>query len=459
MFLRRLRLSNLRSIELLDMSFETADGLTRPWTFLLGENGAGKSTVLRAIALASAGGEALPEIIGDPESWIREGRSEASIHIDIATARGELRSAELVFRRSTGLRHFLSENSDSLEQIDGAVANSSRNYFVVAYGVSRRRSAEASLGGASAPYRNNRAQNIATLFSGDATLVSIEQWAMDLDYRTGSKGLTAVSNALDALLPDMRFEGIDKKNRQLRFHTPDGSLPLSVLSDGYQAMAAWCGDVLFRITETFADYEDPLKARGLLLIDELDLHLHPLWQRQLVSFLKRTLPNFQIVATTHSPLTIHQAGEGELFVLRRISSASGSALTQFEGAPNKLLLHQLIQSPMFGLDTLDSVPVENLRRELRRLKGFPERDRGAADPETRFSAAPIPSLPTSKAESTQRIKEIEGELEGIPATAGVPEYLRTTNALLEKIAGELSSDNNPPGGATRTGRRGTGSVS
>jgi predicted ATPase len=451
MFLRNLKISNLRSIESLDMDFATADGGPRHWTFLLGENGAGKSTLLRAIALASAGGEALPEIVGDPDSWIRSGKAEASIELGIATAAGESRDVRLVLRRGAGIKQLLMENTEALERIDAAIEKSTRNYFVIAYGVSRRRSFEGSLPSPGGPYRNNRAQNVATLFSADATLVSIEQWAMDLDYRRGPAGLNAVRSALDTLLPDMAFAGVDKERRRLEFRTPDGTLPLSYLSDGYQAMAAWCGDVLFRITETFADYEDPLKARGLLLIDELDLHLHPLWQRQLVSFLQRTLPNFQVVATTHSPLTVHQAGEGELFLLRRHEDYGPACLEHFQGAANRLLLHELIQSPFFGLDTLDSVPVADLRRELRVLQQLPEASVPARVRGTVRGAATGPDTPQQR---TRRIREITAELEGLPTVAAVPEYQKTTNELLAKIASELSTKDgrSGPSGGTRSAK-------
>ena len=86
MFLRRLRLKNLRSIAELDMQFVQSSGDVRPWTFVLGENGAGKSTILRALALVTAGGEALPEIISDPDTWIRVGSDAATIELDYATA-------------------------------------------------------------------------------------------------------------------------------------------------------------------------------------------------------------------------------------------------------------------------------------------------------------------------------------------------------------------------------------
>jgi hypothetical protein len=166
----------------------------------------------------------------------------------------------------------------------------------------------------------------------------------------------------------LKFKEIDRRKRELIFETPDGDVPLSRLSDAYQNMAGWCGDLLYRITRTVENYKKPLEARGLLLIDELDLHLHPIWQRKLREFLDAKLPNFQILATTHSPLTAEQCGEGELYFLRRPDPLAPPRLEPFLGAPNTLLLHQLLLSPQFGLETVDSHPVEELKNEYRSLK-------------------------------------------------------------------------------------------
>lgn len=421
MFLRHLRISDLRSIRELTLSFD-AGGAGRKWTYLLGENGTGKSSVLRSLALALAGSDAAAELVGTPDDWIRLGTNQAKIEVGFANARGEERRADLHFDRGMTPLDFALRNRPDLEQIDAAVAKADRNYFVVGYGVGRRpQSSRHSFSEAMSGYRSPRARATATLFNPETTLISLEQWAMDLEYRRGKTGLAAVRRALDALLPEVKFRGIDREQRRLMFGTRDGDLPLSALSDGYQAMAAWCGDLLWQVTETFGDYKDPLKARGLLLIDEVDIHLHPLWQRRLVSFLDDMLPNVQIVATTHSPLTVHQAGEQELYVLRRDDGA-GVTLNAFEGAPNRLLIPQLLESPLFGLTSMDSPQVQKLREELRALQGI-----GAEGPRRSSTR-------------DQRIRSIERQLRSASNWEDVPPYLQRTNRLLERVAQTLAPD-------------------
>lgn len=423
MFLRQLTLRNLRSIRELDLTFTDGDKARR-WTYLLGENGTGKSSVLRAIALVMAGADAVSELVGDPNDWIRLGEAEASIDVVFATANNQTRHAALNFTRGQGRFDFLDRNRAALREIDAAVAHADRNYFVVGYGVTRRASNDKLSTSRGSPFESTRAQSMATLFSGEAPLVSFERWAMDLDYRRGDGGLGVVQRAFHTLLPDVDFARIDRERRQVLFATPDGELPLAALSDGYQAMAAWCGDLLYRITETFSNYQDPLQARGVLLIDEIDLHLHPIWQRRLVEFLRETLPNLQVVLTTHSPLTVHSAGEGELYIMRR-APAGGTVMEHYRGAPNKLMLHQLLQSPIFGLETLDSPQVAAARQELRELQGVG----GVAQ--------------VNSTVSQRRIRDLSATLADVPNWRETPPYMSRTNELMEKVARELAGSEEP----------------
>ena len=92
MFLRRIVIENVRSIEHLDLSFDQGEDIRR-WTFVLGENGTGKTTLLRSIALLLAGSDALPELIGSPADWVRFGPTEPHLG-----ARREYRTRRLARR-------------------------------------------------------------------------------------------------------------------------------------------------------------------------------------------------------------------------------------------------------------------------------------------------------------------------------------------------------------------------
>jgi predicted ATP-binding protein involved in virulence len=413
MFLEHLYLKNIRCLKELDLPLTDVRDGPRRWTMLLGENGAGKSTVLRSIALLLAGSDALPSLIGDTDSWIRFGAENAEIRATVSTAQGEKRKISLRFERGQSMLEMFEVNRASLDALDRALKHTNRNYFTVGYGVSRRLPAADSR---SSPDRGHftkpRANSVATLFAPEAELVSLEQWATDLHYRKEEQALKLVGEALRDFLPGVEFLRIDRENRRLMFETEDGPMPLDLMSDGFQNAISWCGDLLYRLTEVFEDYQKPLHARGLLLIDEIGLHLHLTWQRKLREYVSKKFPNLQIVATTHSPFTAHQTAEGELFSLVRSDDPEqGVELLHFEGAANELMLHQLILTPFFGLDTMNSRKWEDLREEYRTLEAKAEKT-----PEDR-----------------KRMVKLEAELADQPSwSAGLPYYEKLRSALEKK---------------------------
>ncbi len=369
MFLRQLTLHNFKCLTKLELDFGATPTKNRQWTLLLGENGTGKSNLLKAIALITCGSNALGEIIGNTDSWITLDKSSCTIEACLTTKKGEERELALKIKRGDSLSRLIASNKKALQLIDDAIDNAERNYFAVGYGASRRLVSEA---GSTASYAEtgrygSRAGNIRNLFDAGATLHPLATWIMDLDYRGGKNGLTVIREALNSFLPGISFHSIDKRQKQILFETNDGLMPLEQLSDGYQNMAAWIGDLLFRITETFQDHRRPLHARGLLLLDEIDLHLHPKWQRLLYDFVSAKLPNFQVVATTHSALTAQQAQEGELFALRR-NARQAVEVIPFIGSPQQLLVNQLLMSPVFGLATDESLEVETAKQQYATLK-------------------------------------------------------------------------------------------
>ena len=246
MYLKRLEISNLRAIESMVVDFIDVQNRklsSRRWTVLLGENGCGKSTILKAIGLVLAGTEALSDLIGDPDQWIRIGAPSAWISAIICTADGEDRLVRLDIHRGERRDGVLRRNAESLQALDAALRHTERNYFVAGYGAFRRPpSADYS---AHSSRMFGRAAQLHTLFSAAPELMSLEDWAADLDYVSGGSEKSVIAEALGRLLPGMTFKSIDKRTRQVMMQTQDGDLPLRALSEGYQVMAAWAGDLLF----------------------------------------------------------------------------------------------------------------------------------------------------------------------------------------------------------------------
>ena len=417
MFLKRIEISQLRSIERIaldftpDASVKGKPGLRRR-TLLLGDNGSGKSTVLRAIALVLAGSDALPSLLNEPASWVRNGQKEASVRAVVVTPDAKEHDIALTLKPAWNLRQTLAKNEAALAALDSALARSPRNYFTLAYGAASRSSqtgqAFAQVGESGA--MRARAGAMATLFSTDAALAHFEQVAMDLDYRVGAAGVAALTQLLDKVLPGVAFDRIDRARREAWFKTPDGSIAFGQLSDSHQAMATWCADVLLRIDAMQPGAKAPLTARGVLLIDGLGLNLHPSWQRLLPDLLADALPNLQLIATSHAPLVAQQMRAGELYLVERSSPSGGAGLRSVQGDPSQLTLNQLM-APLFGVESADSSRVQALRSLARSAPArlsTPERTELA-------QLSPLDSLPVAmqhqlkaSAELTQAIARSSG---------------------------------------------------
>lgn len=312
MFLKKIEIKSFRCLDNIKLSFDSEKSI-RKQTILLGENDTGKTNLLKAIALITAGSNSLGELLGNPDDWIQYGKDFCEIKAELITKKFEEKSVSITIKRGDTLKDIIIWNQKSLTEIDDAINNETMDYFVIAYGSYRRLGKERN----GKYFEDIRARNISSLFNKDSVLNHLESWVIDLDYREQNEGLEVVRQTLNSFLTNITFKEIDKKKKQLLFNTKDGVIPLNYLSDGYQNIAVWIGDLLYKITSTFEDYKSPLTARGLLLVDEIDLHLHPKWQRIILDFISKNLPNFQLIATTHLPFIAQQSDKNELFYFQR----------------------------------------------------------------------------------------------------------------------------------------------
>ena len=415
MFLKSICLKNVKCFSDIALSFEDEGGDIRKWTLLLAENGAGKSTLLKAIVLVTSGSDAIGDLLGEPSEWIRYKTQGCKISAVVVTKEEEEREIHLQIAPKDTRADVIVKNRQSLAWLDGALSQTESNYFVLGFGASRRLSTVNGRRTKTSVFTNKRAQSVATLFDPDAAAMPLDSWAMDLDYLDSRTGMKTAREVLSDLFPEIKFHRIDKQSGHLLFETPDGIVPLHALSDGYLAMSTWIGDLLYRVLENFRDLKEPLTARGLLLIDEVDLHLHPKRQRELLSRLDQLFPNFQFVVTTHSPMTAQQAGEGELHCLTR--EAGQIQLHQFSGNPKTLLLNQLVMTPLFALDTDESKEVEDMKNRYRHLRDkvdLSSKERAELDQlKTSLTALPTSGRSSMKPseEHDQLLRRIERELQ------------------------------------------------
>ena len=169
------------------------------------------------------------------------------------------------------------------------------------------------------------------LVSADASLVSDEaviQKIVDLDYRSYLKRKPEFRNIIDKIgevateitkgFP-IGFEGVDEDDNGFFpiFSTPDGPMPLNTLSQGTQSIIQWLAHLLIGYAEYYDFPENLSDFPGILIVDEIDAHLHPSWQQRIIPSLTHHFPNLQIFCSTHSPLMLAGLKEGQVQLLRR----------------------------------------------------------------------------------------------------------------------------------------------
>jgi len=343
-YIRRVVLENVRCFEHLDFKFEPHGGRSAGWTVVTGDNGAGKTTLLKAVALALVGPDAARTLVPSMRGWVREGSKEATIAVEIVageqdrfrrTGPPQKRPfwSKLRLSNGSGPEVTLSQGSKKRGKkrgaADGPWAENPDGWFSAGYGPFRR------LYGASPNAQRvmsgpGRVARYATMFLEDATLGECELWLTDLSHKKLEKR-EKETEILDQVLPllnddflrnGVRVDRVDSEGLWLR-DAAGVSLRLADMSEGYRAALAMLVDILRHMIDVHGHYrfnehvDGHLAVRypGVVLVDEVDSHLHPEWQRLIGFWLKERFPNVQFVVTTHSPIICQAADEDGIFHL------------------------------------------------------------------------------------------------------------------------------------------------
>lgn len=406
-------------------TLDLSDGNGKPaqWTILLGNNGTGKTTVLQVIALEAElvtervhqkppifPTRRLQEFADDKHGFFRTDRVPANVvaHVAIGpslfAARNQPHPSEL--RISGGRSHPATRE----------VPNQCPAIICYAYGAARRM-AERSLP------EGEPDTGTETLFSYHADLRNAEDWLLRADYAASKESpqrkrqqerLEQVKQLLLAILPEI--DGIQFLTGsgvypipRVEFHTPYGWVQLRHLGYGYQTVIAWMIDLASRMIERYPDSPDPLAEPAVVLVDEIDLHLHPLWQRQLIGYLSRHFPNTQFIATAHSPLVVQAATGANLAVLRR--DGDHVVIDNNVATIRNWRIDQVLTSDLFGLPSARPPELDELldrRQELLTKARLTKADqRELADLEAKIGALPVGET----LEQARRMALIEESLE------------------------------------------------
>lgn len=369
--INRIEVQEIGGIEKLALDLTSPAQGAGQWTIIIGPNGAGKTTLLRSLALALRS-------VKHPSIWPKGAFSGSWQRIS-AKERNSIPSSHILVQLGDGMEHqTLIRPNTSIGITQLPEQERPRLFPLYAYGC-RRGSA---LGGSARQVNLNDddGPEIATLFDEGADLIQAETWlvALEGDTTKNAKSQKIYNNVIDALKSLMNLDSIRVSNQKIVVSENGGSeIPFNCLSDGYLTNAGWFLDLVARwitlaereglhIGENFLS-----EMRGLVLIDEIDLHLHPRWQIEIISRTRTLLPQMSFFVTTHNPLTLVGAKASEVWILDK----SSGTIKASPGIETPMLLSggQIYQK-YFGISDIFPNEFGRLLQRFGYLSGYVMRD-------------------------------------------------------------------------------------
>jgi predicted ATPase len=322
------RIENFRGIEELEFEIPTTS-----WKMLIGENGTGKSSILQAVAIALMGRQQANRLkqLGDldPEKLIRRGTSSARIVVLQAASTEPIEVA--ITRRG----------------IEYPRGRAHQKAVLLGFGSARWLPRPRTM-----PPETDEWIRVRNLVNPFVPLCDANKWLREL--RPGTNRFRAAEGVIKALLRLAQTTRLRVIENELRVEEQGRSrsrwLTLDQLSDGYQSALAMAAGIMGPL---FSKWDVMREAEGVVLVDELDAHLHPRWKMRIVGDLRAAFPKVQFLASTHEPLCLRGLLEKEILLLRKDED---NELVWTDDLPStrNMRVDQLLTSRFFGLhSTLD----------------------------------------------------------------------------------------------------------
>lgn len=137
------------------------------------------------------------------------------------------------------------------------------------------------------------------------------------DFSYQDKQLNAVRQAIESILNDFSALSVRRNPLRMVVKKHDQELRVDQLSDGEKCLLALVGDLARRLAIANPTLSQPLHGEGIVLIDEIELHLHPKWQRMILGKLCEIFPNCQFIVSTHSPQTVGEVSQQHIRILEK----------------------------------------------------------------------------------------------------------------------------------------------
>lgn len=386
LYVKSIELENIRCFGTKQKIDFLKDDHVAQWTLILGDNGAGKTTLLKSIVAmlpsprqfasrrAHTENEHQVSYITD---WEKDWKLERNNKSGNPNIRIEIEEVEKPFKFNSNNPSMWLELEIDQDFDNFYRQNSKRNptlntllfspVYCFAYGANRK------VGSVSLSGKNYDRVN-ETLFIEDSVLQNSEEFYLQLDYefsksRKGSLEINRVKDLLKKILPegikDIRASKKEQYQRRVEVETPFGWIDINELSMGYKTTVTWLMDFASKMMYYHANYDNPFEAPAILVIDEIDLHMHPSWQYGIMENLSNIFKNTQFIVTAHSPLIAQAALNSNIVLLKR----KGNQVV-VENDPEVIRtwrVDQILTSNLFGINAVRAKEVQKLLNTKNKL--------------------------------------------------------------------------------------------
>lgn len=203
---------------------------------------------------------------------------------------------------------------------------------------------------------SNKRSPVYNLFKNEGTLYNIEYWFKQMILEKQVTKYEKSKEIIETLLPN-----IDKIVEEKGV-----KVPLEHISAGHKSIIAMIGDMMIRLFDSQPEVDDPIDLQGVVLIDEIEAHLHPRWQREFPKLLSKIFPKVQFIITTHSPIPLLGVPSNSIFFKVERDIERGTYIQKIDIDIDNLLPEHLLTSMFFGLNQENIISVNNT--DIKRLE-------------------------------------------------------------------------------------------
>lgn len=320
--IKSIEINGFKGIDNLKIDISLGNNRSQEAIAIVGKNASGKSSVLQALSLALIGIEEANTVIKDARKLLGSGRENASIKVD--------------FWGTDQIN--LLEISNSSSRFSGKTERPIRVFGYGPYRILAK--------GELSKKMRSKGYRVSSLFNDSQKLNGYHGWLNRIDSKQ-SKDMAEVLE----LLMSSEDASVEVNSQSLKIASKAKIHPIESLSSGMQSIVSMCTDLMEVI---YSDSDSVLSNSYLILIDELDAHLHPAWRMGIVKRLNRAFPNAQIIFSTHDPLTLRGLNREQIQILYRDHKNNEITNKRADIYSDSLDIDQILTSEIFGLHTTHS---------------------------------------------------------------------------------------------------------